>query len=129
MNRGVIIVEGNAGNEVGNAMRRGLIAIGGDAGDFTGVTMLAGTVVVLGRIGQRTGAGMKRGTIVALQPTEILPTFRFACTYRPVMLRLVLAHLRNRDLPITEAQIGGRYRRWSGDDVELNRGELLVLQP
>jgi formylmethanofuran dehydrogenase subunit C len=110
-------------------MRRGLVAIGGDAGDFTGVNMLAGTVVVLGRIGQRTGTGMKRGTIVAMQPAEILPTFGLACTYRPVMLRLVLAHLRALGLAVTDEQIAGRYRRWSGDDVELNRGELLVFQP
>jgi len=32
--QGVIIVEGNAGNEVGAVMRRGLIVVMGDAGDF-----------------------------------------------------------------------------------------------
>jgi formylmethanofuran dehydrogenase subunit C len=124
---GEIVVHGGAGNEVGAGMRRGLIAIGGDSGDFTGVNMLAGTVVVLGRLGWRTGAGMQRGSIVSCQPAELLPTFSYACTYRPVAVRLVLAHLRARGLAIEAAQIAGRYRRWSGDAVETNRGEVLLL--
>ena len=90
---GEIVVFGNAGNEVGGGMRRGLVAIGGDTGDFTGVNMLAGTVVVFGRMGARTGAGMKRGTIVGMHPAEMLPTFSYASAFRPVFLRLYLAHL------------------------------------
>jgi formylmethanofuran dehydrogenase subunit C len=125
---GEIIVHGNAGNETGSGMRRGLIAVGGNAGDFTGVNMLAGTVVVLGQLGWRSGAGMKRGSIVSTRPADLLPTFTYACTYRPVMLRLVLAHLRERGLPVTDAHVCGRYRRWSGDAVEMNRGEILVLE-
>jgi len=125
---GEIIVHGNVGNETGSAMRRGLIAVGGDAGDFTGVNMLAGTVVVLGQLGWRSGAGMKRGSIISARPAELLPTFSYACTYRPVMLRLLLAHLREKGLPVTDAHVSGRYRRWSGDAVESNRGEILLLE-
>jgi formylmethanofuran dehydrogenase subunit C len=124
---GEIIVHGNAGNEIGGGMRRGLIAIGGNSGDFTGVNMLAGTVVVLGRLGWRTGAGMKRGSIVSCHSAELLPTFSYACTYRPVTLRLILAHLRERGLAVTHHQIVGRYGRWSGDAIETNRGEVLLL--
>jgi len=125
---GEIIVHGNVGNETGTGMRRGLIAVGGYAGDFTGANMLAGTIVVLGQLGWRSGAGMKRGSIVSTQPAELLPTFRYACTYRPVMLRLVLAHLREQGLPVTDAHVHGRYRRWSGDAVEDSRGEILLLE-
>jgi formylmethanofuran dehydrogenase subunit C len=125
---GEIIVHGNVGNETGSSMRRGLIAVGGNAGDFTGVDMLAGTVVVLGQLGWRSGAGMKRGSIISTQPADLLPTFSYACTYRPVILRLVLAHLRERGLPVTDAHLSGRYRRWSGDAVEMNRGEVLLLE-
>jgi len=128
MRGGEIIVHGSVGNETGSGMRRGLIAVGGDAGDFTGVNMLAGTIVVLGHLGWRSGAGLKRGSIVSGRPAEILPTFRYACAYRPVMLRLVLAHLRQRGLPVSDAQLRGRYRRWSGDAVETNRGEILLLE-
>jgi formylmethanofuran dehydrogenase subunit C len=125
---GEIIIHGNAGNEVGSGMRRGLIAVGGNSGDFTGVNMLAGTVVVFGRLGWRTGAGMKRGTVASCQPAELLPTFSYACTYRPVALRLVFGYLRGRGLAITDKQFAGRYRRWSGDGVETSRGEILLLE-
>jgi formylmethanofuran dehydrogenase subunit C len=125
---GEILVFGNAGNEVGNGMRRGLIAIGGDCGDFAGVNLLAGTIVVLGQLGWRTGAGMRRGTIVGMHPAELLPTFSYACTYRPVFLRLYLTHLRRLGLPISDAQLNGAYRRWCGDAIELNRGEILLLE-
>src|SRR5262245_45535841 len=124
---GEIIVHGNAGNEIGSGMRRGLIAVGGNSGDFTGVNILAGTVVVLGRLGWRTGAGMKRGSIASCHSADLLPTFSYACTYRPISLRLVLAHLRARGLGISHEQLVGRYRRWSGDGLEMNRGEVLLL--
>jgi len=124
---GEIIVHGNAGNEIGSGMRRGLIAVAGDSGDFTGVNMLAGTVVVLGRLGWRTGAGMKRGSIVSCHPAELLPTFTYACNYRPVSLRLVFGHLRARGVAVAPEHFAGRYHRWNGDGIESNRGEVLLL--
>jgi formylmethanofuran dehydrogenase subunit C len=127
MRGGEIIVHGNAGNEIGNGMRRGLVAVGGDSGDFTAVNMLAGTVVVLGRLGWRTGAGMKRGSVVSCRSAELLPTFSYACTYRPVLMRLLFGYLRERGLPVAHEQVVGRYARWSGDAVETNRGEVLLL--
>lgn len=127
MRGGEILIFGNAGNEAGSGMRRGLVAIAGDSGDFTGVNMLAGTIAVLGRLGWRPGAGMRRGTIVSMHPAEMLPTFAFACTFRPVILRLYLPYLRGLGLPITEAQVQGSYQRWCGDAIELSRGEILLL--
>lgn len=128
MQGGEILIFGNAGNEAGSGMRRGLLAIAGDSGDFTGVNMLAGTIAVLGRLGWRPGAGMRRGTIVSMHPAQMLPTFAYACTFRPVILRLYLPYLRGLGLPITEAQVQGSYQRWCGDAVELNRGEILLLE-
>jgi formylmethanofuran dehydrogenase subunit C len=128
MQGGEIIVHGKAGNEIGGAMRRGVIAIGGDSGDFTGVNMLAGSIFVLGQLGWRAGAGMVRGTIVSMQEAEMLPTFSYACTYQPTFLRLYLLHLQSLGLPVDEAHISGFYRRWSGDSVQLNRGEILLYQ-
>lgn len=126
---GEIFVHGNAKNEVGNAMRRGLIVIGGNAGDFTGVNMLAGTIIVLGELGIRTGAGMKRGTIVSLQDAPILPSFEYSCTYHPLFLRLYFTRLRANGFKrkIQEKHLSGKYKRYSGDGIELNRGEVLLF--
>jgi formylmethanofuran dehydrogenase subunit C len=125
---GEIVVYGRAGDEAGGRMRRGLIAVGGDCGDFAGANLLAGTLVVLGRLGARAGAEMRRGTLVAFAAEPLLPTFSLACVYRPVFLRLYLRHLRALGLPLTEAHIGGRYARWSGDLLDLGRGEILLWE-
>lgn len=128
MTGGEILIAGSVRNELGHGMRGGLIAIGGDSGDFTGVNMLAGTIIVLGRLGIRSGAGMKRGTILSMNDAQILPTFSYSCTYRPVFSRLYLRHVQGSGLPITDAQVEGRYGRWCGDAVELNRGEILLYR-
>ena len=138
MNRGTIIIEGNAGNEVGERMRRGLIVILGDAGDFLGANMIDGTIVVFGKAGEGPGAGMKRGSIVllgggqsdalALQPPQLLPTFRYDCTYNPTFLRLYLRALRRYGIEVRDEYITGRYRRYNGDIAELGKGEILVYE-
>ena len=126
---GEIIIHGNIKNEAGSAMRRGMIAVGGNSGDFTGVNMLAGTVLVLGQMGIRNGAGMKRGSIITMQNTEMLPTFNYACTYQPSFLPFYFNHLRQLGLAIKDSFLDGVYQRWTGDSIELNRGEILILQP
>ncbi len=126
---GEIIVHGSVRNEVGAAMRRGLIAIGGDAGDFTGVNAIAGTIFVFGNLGIRAGAGMKRATIVSMRPAEMLPTYGYACTYRPPFIALYLARLRHLGLAVEDRHASGLYRRFSGDGLELNKGEILLFHP
>jgi formylmethanofuran dehydrogenase subunit C len=127
MQGGEIIIYGNVKNELGHGMRRGLIAIGGDSGDFTGVNMKAGTIVVLGKLGQRPGAGMVRGTILTLQNASLLPTFSYNTTYKPTILKNILSHLRKLGLTIEDSYINGNYQRWSGDSIELNKGEILLF--
>lgn len=129
MHGGEILVHGDAGEQVGAGLRRGLIAVAGRVGDAAGLRMLAGTIVALGGLGARPGAAMRRGTIVAMSPVTLLPTFGFACSYRPPFLRLYLRHLRALGLPLTDEQIEGRYARWCGDALELRRGEVLILEP
>jgi len=125
MQGGEILLYGDAGDEAGQGMRRGLIAIGGRSGDFTGAYMLAGTIIVLGEMGWRAGAGMRRGSIISLCPVRLLPSFGFACIYRPTFLRLYLRYLNALGLAISTAQVEGRYQRWSGDCLDLGRGEIL----
>jgi formylmethanofuran dehydrogenase subunit C len=129
MRGGEILVYGDTGDQAGAGLRRGLIAVAGRVGAAAGLRMLAGTIVALGELGARPGAAMRRGTIVAMSPVTLLPTFAFACSYRPPFLRLYLRHLRALGLPLTDEQIDGRYARWSGDGLELRRGEILILEP
>jgi formylmethanofuran dehydrogenase subunit C len=126
MNRGLIIVEGNAGNEVGAVMRRGLIAVKGNAGDFAGAFMIAGSIIVFGRMGIRAGAGMLHGTIVAFHAPELLPTYRYDCVYQPAFLRLIFEELRTHGMPIGEDHSTGLFKRYSGDLGRSGKGEILV---
>jgi formylmethanofuran dehydrogenase subunit C len=128
MRGGEILVHGDAGEEAGAGLRRGVIAVGGTTGAAAGLNALAGTIVALGEIGAHPGAGMRRASIVAMTEPALLPTYARACTYRPAFLRLVLRRLRDLGLPVADAQIEARYTRWSGDGLELRRGEILILE-
>jgi formylmethanofuran dehydrogenase subunit C len=127
MRGGEIVVHGNAGEQAGAGLRRGLVAVSGRIDGAAGLRMLAGTIVALGGLGPRAGAGMRRGSIVTTS-AEPLSTFVFACVYRPPFLRLYLRRLRTLGLTISDEQIDGRYARWSGDGLELRRGEILILE-
>ncbi len=129
MTGGEILIDGNAGNEVGHTMRRGLIAVGGNVGDATAFNMIAGTVFVFGETGIRPGAGMRRGTIGLLganSATDLLPTFQYACTFRPQFLTVYLRHLRSLNFPLPDDCFDIDYRRYSGDFLELGKGEVLL---
>ncbi len=125
---GEIFIHGSAKNEVGGGMRRGLIAIGGSCGDFGGVNMGSGTIMVFGTPGIRWGAGMKRGSIVFLEQTEVLPSFSFAGVFNPVFLRFYLLHLRKFGFVVEDCHIRGKYGRWTGDGVVMNKGEILFYR-
>lgn len=128
MNRGVILVEGDAGPHLGEAMRRGLVAVRGRAGPHVGAHMVAGSLFVLGGCRGPIGAGMRRGTILTTGEPELLPGFRYACTYRPTYLRFYLRRLRSaHGFAVRDALEAGPYRRFSGDFTELGRGEILLL--
>ena len=129
MRGGVIIVDGNAGPRAAERMRRGIIVAQGDLGDFAGTRMIAGSLFTLGKLGARPGAGMKRGTLLALGGLSegLLPTFRYSCTREsPVFLRYYLGRLRAWDLPITDEQVAGWYRRYTGDATTIGKGEIFV---
>jgi formylmethanofuran dehydrogenase subunit C len=127
MTGGELIIRGNAGAEAGAAMRRGLVVVGGDAEEGAGRTTIAGTVVVFGATGPNPGQWSKRGTVVALGPVTPPATYRFACTYRPQYLGVLLRHLgTDRRLPVTAEHLTGFYKRYSGDLAELGAGEILA---
>jgi len=126
MTGGEIVVRGSVGDEAGARMRRGLLVVTGDGGRGMGKGMIAGTVVLFGNAGPGTGRFLKRGSIVALGEVERPATFRYACTYRPPHVALLLRYLGSRcRLDVAAAQVTGRYERYSGDLAELGKGELL----
>ena len=125
---GEVLVHGDAGAEAGTGLRRGLIAVAGRVGDAAGLSALAGTIVAFGPLGAHPGAGMRRASIVAMTRPALLPSYAEACAYRPLYLRLILRRLRELGLPVADEQIEGRYTRWSGDALELNRAEILILE-
>ncbi len=127
MSGGEIVITGDAGQEAGAGLRRGLVAVGGRAGAGAGLRMLAGTVIALGGVGAEAGMGNKRGSIASGAPTEPLPGYAFAVRYSPPALRLQLRQLKRRYLPVDDAFLTGRWARWSGDQTELARGELLIF--
>lgn len=129
MRGGAILIQGDVGNEIGGHMRRGLIAVGGSAGDFAGVGLIAGSIFLFGQPGLRTGAGMKRGTIAIFGgEASLLPTFRYDCHYRPVFLSIYLRQLGDWGFKVPEGSFQGQWKRYSGDMVELGKGEILIRE-
>jgi formylmethanofuran dehydrogenase subunit C len=128
MTGGTILIHGDAGNEIGHTMRRGWIAIGGRSGDLAGFSMLAGTIFLFGETGIRHGAGMRRGTIGLFAPdaSGLLPTFRYACRYRPPVMAIMLRQLDQHGFPLEEALRMAEYDLYHGDFIEQGRGEILL---
>lgn len=129
MKGGAILVEGAAGMEIGMRMKRGLLAVKGPVRDFAGLQMKGGTLFLLGGAELRTGAWMIRGTIVCAKPIALLPTFSYACTYRPTFLHLYARRLHELGFAVPHRFDEGGYRRYSGDSAVPGRGEIFIWQP
>lgn len=127
MTGGELVVHGSVGDGAGALMRRGLLVVAGRAGSHAGAGMLAGTIVAFGELGAAAGLWSKRGSIVALGAVAIPPTYRYACTYQPTYLRLLLTRLAGVfGLPVEGRHLSGYYRRYSGDLADLGKGEILA---
>jgi formylmethanofuran dehydrogenase subunit C len=129
MTGGMILVHGDAGNEVGARLGRGVIAVLGSVGDLAGLGMHAGTILCGGDLGIRPGADMDRGSIIALGQVELLPTFRYCCTFVPPYLALLGRKLLVLGAaPAAFGWDGGLYRLYAGDLVRRGQGEVLVWE-
>jgi formylmethanofuran dehydrogenase subunit C len=127
MTGGELIVHGDIGAECGALMRRGLVVSGGAIAHYAGTGMIAGTIVALGDVGAFPGLWSKRGSVVVLGQVAIPATYRYACTYQPPHLRLLLRRLQTHyGLPVEPRHLTGCYRRYSGDLAELGKGEILA---
>ncbi|MFX1486774.1 MAG: formylmethanofuran dehydrogenase subunit C [Promethearchaeota archaeon] len=116
MKEGLIVVEGNVGNELALWMMGGRIIVKGGAGLFAAAHLRGGTVLIHGNIGRFLGAEMKKGTVVALGNLEsLLPGFKF-----------------NEETPLLklddEEELKGPFLRFMGDLAENGKGELYLLK-
>jgi formylmethanofuran dehydrogenase subunit C len=123
---GTILVDGDAGNEIGLSMQGGVIAIGGAAGDMIGFNIAGGTVLVLGDSGIRPGAGMHGGTIALLGPTPppILPSFRFDRTTPLDKLAAMIRDLCGLGWRADDSQLPTEVEVYVGDLVADGNGEI-----
>lgn len=128
MTGGTILIGGEVGNEVGHTMRRGLLVVGGECGDFVGINMIAGTILVLGNCGQRPAAGMRRGTVglFGSERPKLLPTFRAACWFEPLFMKLLMRQLEALKFRVPEQPARGIYELYHGDFLAGGKGEILL---
>ena len=127
MSGGEIVVFGSAGASAAALVRRGHVAVVGGVGAYAGRGMIAGTLLALGPMGELSGIGSKRGSIVAAGGVEVPASYRFACSYEPPHIRLLLTSLRRRfGFPCDPALLNGRFDRYCGDAGEPGKGEILV---
>jgi formylmethanofuran dehydrogenase subunit C len=127
MTGGEIVVFGSVGGSAGALMRRGLIAVAGGVGSSAGRGMIAGTLLALGPVGELPGVGNKRGSIVAAGAVAVPASYRFACSYEPPHVRLLLTSLRRRfGFPCDPGLLAGRFDRYCGDAGDPGKGEILV---
>jgi formylmethanofuran dehydrogenase subunit C len=125
---GEIIVNGDAGADAAARTRRGLIVVTGAVGRQAGRAMIAGTLVAFGSVAGPAGRGSKRGSIVAFADIDIPATYRYACTYQPPHLRLLLTYLRRRyGISVDDDALNGRFERYCGDAATVGKGEILRL--
>ncbi len=129
MQGGVILIDGSAGIELGMRMYRGVIAVRGPVGDFAGLHMRGGTLVLLNAVGIRTGAWMVRGTVLTFRPPALLPTFLYACTYRPTFLILYIRYLEQLGFTLPDTARSCVFHRYVGDTAVPGKGEILVAEP
>lgn len=125
MTGGEIVIFGDAGSEAGACLRRGLIAIAGNVGPDAAHAAIAGTVVVAGHAASPVARWSKRATVVTLGEAAVPPTYRYACTYQPPFVALLLNHLRRTYGFPVPSDLPGSFHCYGGDLAETGRGEIL----
>ena len=130
MTGGVIVVDGNVGQECGAFLRRGLIVIRGTVGPFAGVHMNGGQIFAFGQVSKRLGASAKGngGFIACLGGVEQMPpTYIYDSTYKPNFMRVYLQQL-SENLGVKEAIkfMDTPFKRFSGDLACGGNNEIFV---
>jgi hypothetical protein len=71
---------------------------------------------------------MRRGTIGLLgpKPSPLLPTFRFAATQQPQIVRVLLRDLHANGFAVDEGLLNSEFDIYQGDLVTIGRGEVMM---
>jgi len=131
MRGGMLIINGNAEDRLGDQMRRGTILVDGNVGDYCAANMVAGTIGIAGKIGAYCGYAMRHGTILIANSTTTInafhPTMVDVGHHHLAFLRLSFSAWR--DLPSHFSKLTSiRAHRWMGDIASDGKGEILILQ-
>ena len=135
MNRGTILIDGNAGEGVGYRMRRGTIVVVGDSGAHLGWQMRAGTIAIIGLAKQPIGVDMKRGTIVVNRfadgkDFESGSSFGRGMTGRMPVISMMMKRVRSllSNYRISASiEEPGEVSSWHGDQLSGCRGEVFRI--
>lgn len=126
MQGGSIVCKGNAGERVGDKMRRGLILVEGNVGEYCASSMMAGTIGVLGATGARLGYGMKRGTLLLAQTPPSQATWLDCGLHTLPFLNILYQSFKALDTRFA-ALSNQRVQRWVGDVSGLGKAEILLM--
>ena len=126
MTGGIIVIEGHAGDRVGERMRRGTIIVRGRCGGYAGSRMIGGTIWTEQGFGVDPGVLLRRGTLIGPSVERLLPTFTDAGKHDLVILRILSRYLSASLGPLAPRPLGGQVRKFAGDLATIGKGELLI---
>jgi formylmethanofuran dehydrogenase subunit C len=107
-------------------MRRGLILIDGDAGDYCASRMIAGTIGIYGKAGSFTGFSMKHGTILLNRSPKLYATMQDCGTHTLPFLALLFQSFKMFSTKFNHIK-NQRVQRYAGDLACDGKGEVLVF--
>jgi formylmethanofuran dehydrogenase subunit C len=107
-------------------MRRGLILIEGNAGDYCGSRMVAGTIGVLGTTGTYTAFNMHRGTLLLKNQPNLHVSIQDCGTHTLPFLNLLFKSFAKYNTEFSKLS-NQRVQRFVGDLAYNGNGEILVL--
>jgi formylmethanofuran dehydrogenase subunit C len=128
MNRGAILVGGDAGRLTGWRMRRGTIAVAGSCGELAGYELRGGTLLVGKAAGELLGHDCRRGTFIVLGNRPATPGFRHAGNFAPAFVQLMLKQSGLPEGPWRSAP-DGEWELHCGDVLHGGKGELWLPVP
>ena len=126
MNGGTIFISGNTDEFLSYQMRRGLVFVEGMAGDNCCNNLIAGTVIIKKGIGRNFGIGMKRGTIILLSNIKLESNFveggECSTSFISILNKFILEKFDKKMIGRNSS-----ISRFIGDKFIKGKGELLKI--